>query len=1312
MLKKKAFYIITLLVLCLVLITTGLSMWIISNKRIIKPQDATKEVVKKYLSLSIKENTYIYNRNVQFPQHKKLDCSSLSYYYKKTSEDETSWKICDETNGPIEAGEYDMYVSYVDNKNNPITVYITDESLKFVISKKELSISWFDTEIAWNGNPYLPQGTISGVIDDDVVNLSISYNGSNIGPIAAGTHIATLSLDNSNYCLESYVKEFRIRPLKQVLSVVADSEQSTTYNGALQNPVVSQVYLQTFDDDDNMIDGPTLLDSSEYTLSYSYPSGTKPIDASSYSVTIIASYISCDEAEKNGTTDINFTINKATPIIKTHPVFTSIYEGELDGSYVPTVLEAGKATFNDNEIAGSFTFKEIPSEVTRKKSGKKYYYNATGTTDANGYTTNVSYTFKPTDTKNFETITISNLGKITIKPIAFSDSTYYGSIEDALDQVKSGTIHVIAEVATGKRRIRSSCTISSGVTLQFLYGTSTTIISNQTSYSPSGITRESRTYALNSTTNRKNLIYLDANVEVTNEGKIIIGGIISSGKGGNGPNCQTCADYAEIIMKTNSKLTNKDGSYLINYGSIKNESTTSKGGVFIKNGATMQMPFVLIEHRGGSVFSGIAKSQKGSAFNRFFFQNISSELTFEAGGIFYAYANLFANDKDNETTIPIVGTDSSFLICLHDNAYFKANYNNSTKVNKIDFYGDMELNALVMTVVGQKMSTQNVYFPLSWYFDVSTHVLPGSSKAEVKINQDMKLLPGAKLRIGSGVEATAKRIFVYDTFTDVNVGCSTLYPTNKGSGRLYVNGKLTITGSIAGLVETEVNGAQLVINSNAKTNDISYELASSSGSSYFTSVTWSENSKSFIFYPYTSSGTSNNAISGTTGTMYSRNGGWYDSSMSINYESFGGTLVPAKTGITIDGKGHIVTTDDLPVISKDYYSFDGWYLDDAYSQRISENFALYYSVTLYAKWTANEYSISYIDKYIDNSNPDNPSTNNNPSTFTIETASPLSEAVNGDYVFGGWFIDEECTIKISMLIGQDLIERLSNGNLNIYALWYPQGTNRYVITFENDFDSVTCAESDTQVVTSSYDWSSYQLPVMTGYDYEVLVSKYFDGWYYGDTLVETITNDMFENVAGTYRLTLRAKWIDKNILELKFKQDTQEYYYKPGQSFTIPSFELQHNASTNSGEVLINWVDDRGITSNPDSQITLNNQKTLTATIKKYIELSIGTNDYTSAKVRLSQGRGYIVTVENNIPTAKAFNNEEFSNGASIYITVESTIEAWWKKEKTTLREKNGATIEFEKGTPTSNNLTDAAVEYLIASDCDSIKITPVGKFF
>lgn len=314
--KKKSFLILFLIIFCLAMVSTGISIWVISDKKVIKPSDATKEVVEKYLNLSIKENTYTYNGNIQLPAHKKLDCSSLSYFYKKDGDVE--WISCSIDEGPVNAGAYDVYVSYTDKNGNTISIHITDANNKFIISKKELAISWDKAMFTYDGYSHMPIASInnSDIMNGDTINLIVTCNDSTIGPIEVGeyTAIASLDLDNSigdsNYIITNKSFKFSIKSLLQELSIHVEDGQSKTYNGTSQGPNI-KVLIET-KNLDGLLVATEEIDNAKLDYSYDKLDGNKidglPTDAYTYNIHIHASM----DGFSDVSTSVNFTIAKKT----------------------------------------------------------------------------------------------------------------------------------------------------------------------------------------------------------------------------------------------------------------------------------------------------------------------------------------------------------------------------------------------------------------------------------------------------------------------------------------------------------------------------------------------------------------------------------------------------------------------------------------------------------------------------------------------------------------------------------------------------------------------------------------------------------------------------------------------------------------------------------------------------------------------------------------------------------------------------------------------------------------------------------------
>jgi uncharacterized repeat protein (TIGR02543 family) len=116
----------------------------------------------------------------------------------------------------------------------------------------------------------------------------------------------------------------------------------------------------------------------------------------------------------------------------------------------------------------------------------------------------------------------------------------------------------------------------------------------------------------------------------------------------------------------------------------------------------------------------------------------------------------------------------------------------------------------------------------------------------------------------------------------------------------------------------------------------------------------------------------------------------------VSFDSNGGTEIETQSIIS-QGK----VTEPTPP-TKDGYTFAGWFTDDDTFQEewtfasdtVSEAF------TLHAKWTENEYTITY--------NLDGGDNNvGNPATFGITDLDiTLLDATKDSYTFGGWYTED------------------------------------------------------------------------------------------------------------------------------------------------------------------------------------------------------------------------------------------------------------------------------------------------------------------
>ncbi len=162
--------------------------------------------------------------------------------------------------------------------------------------------------------------------------------------------------------------------------------------------------------------------------------------------------------------------------------------------------------------------------------------------------------------------------------------------------------------------------------------------------------------------------------------------------------------------------------------------------------------------------------------------------------------------------------------------------------------------------------------------------------------------------------------------------------------------------------------------------------------------------------------------SGSTGdkTFYAK---WEKATYSITYNLNGGTNNPSNPASYTMDSGNITLLDP----TRSYYTFKGWYSDSGFTTKVTTiNASSLTNITLYAKWEATTYTITYNL----NGGTNNPS---NPASYTINNTIPngisLLDPTRTGYSFKGWYSDSSFTTKVTS------ISSGSTGNKTFYAKW-------------------------------------------------------------------------------------------------------------------------------------------------------------------------------------------------------------------------------------------------------------------------------------
>ena len=114
------------------------------------------------------------------------------------------------------------------------------------------------------------------------------------------------------------------------------------------------------------------------------------------------------------------------------------------------------------------------------------------------------------------------------------------------------------------------------------------------------------------------------------------------------------------------------------------------------------------------------------------------------------------------------------------------------------------------------------------------------------------------------------------------------------------------------------------------------------------------------------------------------------------------------------------TANDPGKLSEDGYTFIGWYTDDTYDTEFDFTQPITGNTTVYAKWTAKDYEVSFVTEH-----GDPPTSQNVKYNGTANDPGKLSE---DGYTFGGWYTDDTYTTKFDF-------STPITGDTKVYAKW-------------------------------------------------------------------------------------------------------------------------------------------------------------------------------------------------------------------------------------------------------------------------------------
>lgn len=134
--------------------------------------------------------------------------------------------------------------------------------------------------------------------------------------------------------------------------------------------------------------------------------------------------------------------------------------------------------------------------------------------------------------------------------------------------------------------------------------------------------------------------------------------------------------------------------------------------------------------------------------------------------------------------------------------------------------------------------------------------------------------------------------------------------------------------------------------------------------------------------------------------------------------------------------GKLIDTGKLTIPEVEGYTFDGWYTDENRTIEFDFTKPIKHNITVYAKWTANDYEVRFITEH-----GKAPTSQNVPYNGTADDPGKLTEE---GYTFVGWYADAAYSTKF------DFTQPIKR-NTKVYAKWEKNAPNTYALNVSGAF---------------------------------------------------------------------------------------------------------------------------------------------------------------------------------------------------------------------------------------------------------------------
>ncbi len=302
----------------------------------------------------------------------------------------------------------------------------------------------------------------------------------------------------------------------------------------------------------------------------------------------------------------------------------------------------------------------------------------------------------------------------------------------------------------------------------------------------------------------------------------------------DGCSARPIGSYGHINMAGGSSIRVGSGGKLYAWGYI-----TGGGEVIAEDGAEVYEVFQIMDFRGA-----VGQSMKNGVypFSQYYVQNIEVPLKMYAGSTEYALTSTNVSGTVSSSLFPFIGA-----MLNQTSGYLVKDYQEGSDRLRIDLYGNAMVSGFCLELGSVLIDAADFVLPVTSNMTITAH------SGELMIGQDLALLPGSELVIGSAAEAIIapnSQVYAYGAAwsagTDAKLWPALYAPGRAGrrtaaslvDAKIHIGGKLTVAGDLY----TTRGGANIIGESGATVTlkpgqeTLTYQLQQSEGTNAYKSI--------------------------------------------------------------------------------------------------------------------------------------------------------------------------------------------------------------------------------------------------------------------------------------------------------------------------------------------------------------------------------------------------------------------------------------------------------------------------------------------